>query len=63
MMSVLTGLIAGKSWSVVTGDITSREVACEIKNVFQGSRKNKNRDQINSSGYVVDTFEAALWAV
>ena len=63
MMDILTGLIAGKSWSVVTGDITSLEVASEIKHIFQGSWKDKNRDQISSSGYVVDTFEAALWAV
>ena len=63
MMDILTGLIAGKSWSVVTGDITSLEVASEIKHIFQGSWKDKSRDQISSSGYVVDTFEAALWAV
>ncbi len=63
MMDILTGLIAGKSWSVVTGDITSLEVSSEIKPIFQGSWRDKNRDQISSSGYVVDTFEAALWAI
>jgi ADP-ribosylglycohydrolase len=28
-----------------------------------GEYKNKTRDQIRSSGYVIDTLEAALWAV
>lgn len=28
-----------------------------------GEYKQKSRDQIRSSGYVVDTLEAALWAV
>ncbi|WP_025391006.1 ADP-ribosylarginine hydrolase Tri1 [Pseudomonas syringae] len=28
-----------------------------------GEYKEKNRDQIRSSGYVIDTLEAALWAV
>ena len=63
MMDVLTGLIAGNSWTATTGVIASHEVASEIEFVFQGSWKDKDRDQISSSGYVVDTFEAALWAV
>lgn len=63
MMDILIGLVAGKSWSEATRDITSLEVASEIEHVFQGSWKHKNRDEIRSSGYVVDTFEAALWAV
>ena len=28
-----------------------------------GEYKEKHRDQIRSSGYVIDTLEAALWAV
>jgi ADP-ribosyl-[dinitrogen reductase] hydrolase len=63
MMDILTGLISGNSWSGSTGEITSHEVAPENEVVFQGSWKHKVRDEISSSGYVVDTFEAALWAV
>ena len=34
----------------------------EIINILQGSYKNKSEDEINSSGYVVHTLEASLWA-
>jgi ADP-ribosyl-[dinitrogen reductase] hydrolase len=34
-----------------------------ISAIAVGSYKNKTRDQIRSGGYVVDTLEAALWAV
>jgi ADP-ribosyl-[dinitrogen reductase] hydrolase len=33
-----------------------------IELIARGSYRNKSRDQISSSGYVVDTLEAALWA-
>lgn len=35
----------------------------EISCLAAGSWRNKTRDQIRSTGYVVDTLEAALWAV
>jgi len=63
MMDILIGLISGISWSEAIGQITSHKVAAEIDLIFQGSWKHKDRDNISSSGYVVDTFEAALWAV
>ncbi|WP_119419759.1 ADP-ribosylglycohydrolase family protein [Desertibaculum subflavum] len=34
-----------------------------LAGVAGGSWKRKNRDQIRSSGYVVETLEAAMWAV
>jgi len=34
----------------------------EILEVINGSYKNKQRDEISSSGYVVDTLETSLWA-
>ena len=34
----------------------------KIKNILNGSYKNKNHLTIKSSGYVVDTLESALWA-
>ena len=34
----------------------------EVQSILAGDFLKKSRDQIKSSGYVVDTFEAALWA-
>jgi ADP-ribosyl-[dinitrogen reductase] hydrolase len=34
-----------------------------ISAIAPGSRRHKSRDQIRSSGYVIDTLEAALWTV
>ncbi len=39
-----------------------RPLDAQIKAVSLGSWKNKTRDQINASGYVVHTLEAAIWA-
>jgi ADP-ribosylglycohydrolase len=33
-----------------------------VRKIALGSYKNKDRSQISSSGYVIDTLEAALWA-
>lgn len=33
-----------------------------VINIMNGSYKTKTRDQISSSGYVIDSLEAALWA-
>ena len=63
MVQILTSLISGQSWLASTNQIASYEVETVISSVFQGSWKHKDRDKISSSGYVVDTFEAALWAV
>lgn len=34
----------------------------QVDDIAQGSFKRKTRDQISSSGYVIDSMEAALWA-
>lgn len=34
----------------------------EVKNILAGSFKNKQRKEINSYGYVLDSLEAALWS-
>ncbi len=34
----------------------------EVERVIEGSYKDKSRDQISSSGYVINTLESALWA-
>ena len=34
-----------------------------VEHIIRGSWKDKRRDEISSSAYVVDTLEAALWCV
>ena len=38
-------------------------LALRVLIINAGEYKQKNRDQIRSSGYVIDTLEAAMWAV
>jgi len=72
---VYTGLIVGALQGVQKEELLSESYfkhLCEvdakysydplIKRVMQGSYKTKSREDIRSSGYVVDTLEAALWA-
>jgi ADP-ribosyl-[dinitrogen reductase] hydrolase len=35
----------------------------DIKTIAAGTWRHKTRDEIRSSGYVIDTLEAALWAI
>ena len=37
--------------------------ATKVKDIANGLYKNKSVDQIKSSGYVIDTLEAACWAI
>lgn len=72
---VYTGLIIGALKGIQKENLLSNEYfeyLCKldknyiydplIKNVMQGSYKTKKREDISSSGYVVHTLEAALWA-
>jgi len=54
--------LLGTLYSPVPGYWTSFPLAERIEAIARGSYKNKTRSQIRSSGYVVDTLEAALWA-
>ena len=45
------------------GDLGVGELAPEIARVVAGSYRNMQRAQVRPSGYVVDTLEAALWAL
>jgi ADP-ribosyl-[dinitrogen reductase] hydrolase len=54
---LLTGL-----YSPVPGYWSDHPLTPSIEQIARGSYKNKPRDQIASSGYVVHTLEAALWA-
>ncbi|GAA2527861.1 ADP-ribosylglycohydrolase family protein [Rarobacter incanus] len=67
----------GFGWLIAVATLTrskeavfaaATEVATMIKSptiaaILGGSFKDKSRDQISSSGYVVNTLEAALWAL
>jgi ADP-ribosyl-[dinitrogen reductase] hydrolase len=42
--------------------LSMRPLAPSIERIARGSYKRKSRNEIKSTGYVVDTLEAALWA-
>lgn len=43
-------------------ELASTVTSQKITDVLNGSYQTKTRDQVSSSGYVVDSLEAALWA-
>jgi ADP-ribosyl-[dinitrogen reductase] hydrolase len=49
-------------YSPIEGYWEANPLTFSIKTVAEGSYKIKSRDEISSSGYVVHTMEAALWA-
>jgi ADP-ribosyl-[dinitrogen reductase] hydrolase len=60
--AILCDLIAGQPWQDALSGITNDTWPEEIRTILAGSW-NKHRNEILSSGYVVHTLEAALWAV
>nr|WP_315401215.1 ADP-ribosylglycohydrolase family protein [uncultured Duganella sp.] len=68
--ALLYGALNGESKEKILGDLYSPEpdywalypLTPSVKKIAMGSYKNKGRNQISSSGYVIDTLEAALWA-
>jgi ADP-ribosyl-[dinitrogen reductase] hydrolase len=60
--AILCDLIAGQPWQDALSGITNDIWPEEIRTILAGSW-NKPRNEILSSGYVVHTLEAALWAV
>lgn len=63
MTRILVGLINGQSWEeAITVNGHDLEMP-KIRALATGKWKGKKRSQIKSTGYVVDTLEAALWAV
>lgn len=62
MTRILVALLDGSPWSdAVTSDPKLK--ASKVAALAGGSWKGKSRKQIKSTGYVIDTLEAALWAV
>jgi ADP-ribosyl-[dinitrogen reductase] hydrolase len=60
---VIVAGMAGDGLKALDAGSQAALVAPKIKAVAEGSWRKKSRDEIKSSGYVVDTLEAALWAV
>jgi len=60
---VLASGIAGDGHAALAAATGATPKASKVKALAEGSWRGKTRDQIKSSGYVVDTLEAALWAV
>lgn len=68
--ALICGALRGESkerlleplYSPEPGHWASFPLAEKIEAIARGSYKNKARSEIRSSGYVVDTLEAALWA-
>jgi len=67
---LLYGALAGESkqrllsenYAPVAGYWQREPLAPAVAKIAAGSYKHKTRDQIKSSGYVIDTLEASLWA-
>jgi ADP-ribosyl-[dinitrogen reductase] hydrolase len=58
---LLADAIAGEARSQVLAPRTERQG--RVGEVLAGSWRGKRRDEIRSSGYVIDSLEAALWCV
>lgn len=67
---LLLGALYGESKEKILSTLYAPEegywdsdpLCASINNIAQGNYKNKTRNEIKSTGYVVDTLEAVLWA-
>ena len=60
---VLTAGIEGRGHDALQAGIDAKAESPKVRVVAAGSWRGKARNDIRSSGYVVDTLEAAFWAV
>ena len=60
---LLSLLIGGATWLDALASIRSNEWHEDIQAIAAGAWASKSADEISSSGYVVHTLEAAMWAV
>lgn len=58
---LLRELILGAEFRAAVGAVSGLGLPAPVGPVFSGSWKAKSRDEIQSSGYVVHSLEAALW--
>jgi ADP-ribosyl-[dinitrogen reductase] hydrolase len=59
---VLTAGIEGRGHDALQAGIDAKAESPKVSAVAEGSWRGKARNDIRSSGYVVDTLEAAFWA-
>ncbi|ERL46936.1 monoamine oxidase protein [Candidatus Micropelagos thuwalensis] len=59
--NIIVDLINGKTWDSAI-DATPNDMQF-LQDIPSGGWRNKSRDKISSSGYVIHTLEAALWCV
>jgi ADP-ribosyl-[dinitrogen reductase] hydrolase len=60
---VLAAGIEGRGHDALQAGIDAKAESPKVSAVAEGSWRGKARNDIRSSGYVVDTLEAAFWAV
>lgn len=63
LSDILCDLISGKPWASVRTRPALQHWPEEVRAMAQGQWIAKHRDSIRSTGYVIDTLEAALWSV
>lgn len=63
LAGVLIAAIAGNRPEAVHSNKAEAFVSPKVRAIAKGGWRRKSRDEIKSSGYVIDTLEAALWAV
>lgn len=63
MTRIITRLLAGAGWQEALDDLTINVQTPKIRALAAQKWRGKKRAEIKSTGYVVDTLEAALWAV
>jgi ADP-ribosyl-[dinitrogen reductase] hydrolase len=60
---ILCAGIAGEGRGALAAGARASLAAAKVRAIAEGAFRGKSRRDIRSSGYVVDTLEAALWAV
>jgi ADP-ribosyl-[dinitrogen reductase] hydrolase len=60
---ILCAGIAGEERGALEAGARASLAAAKVRAIAEGAFRGKSRRDIRSSGYVVDTLEAALWAV
>jgi ADP-ribosyl-[dinitrogen reductase] hydrolase len=60
---ILAAAISGRGTDSLKVAEEAQLSAPKVRSVAEGSWRGKSRENIRSSGYVVDTLEAAIWAV
>lgn len=63
MTGIIVNLVNGVTWDMALGIRNAPLRSPKMEALACGAWKSKRRSQIKSTGYVVDTLEAALWAV